>query len=160
MRRFVESLDICTKEKKHSKGALNKLVNIFLFVALLNRLCHSLRAKMATRGLARGIPDKFMLEKTGHSDVRSLQLYQRPSIEYKVEMSKEFDQVGMMPKPLATTSSAKSEGQEVSEKPKEDLGSEDKISEGDSVVKSDRVEKCVSFNNCTYPGSILIQPVY
>ena len=56
-------------------------------------------------------------------------------------MPQAFDQVGMMPKPLATTSSANSEGQEVSEKAKENLGSEDKMNEGDSIVKSDSVEK-------------------
>ena len=43
------------------------------------------------------------MEKTGHRDVRSLQQYQSPSIEYKVEMSKAFDQVGMMHTSLATT---------------------------------------------------------
>ena len=69
-----------------------------------------------------------------------LQQYQRPSIEYKIEMSKAFDQVVMMLKSQATTRSAKSEGQEVSEKAKEDLGSEDKMNEGDSIVKSDSVE--------------------
>jgi hypothetical protein len=36
--------------------------------------------------------------------VRSLQQYQRSSIKYKVEMSKAFDQVGMMHTSLATTS--------------------------------------------------------
>ena len=71
---------------------------------------HSLRATMETRGLIKGIPDKLIMEKTGHSgDVRSLQQYQRPSIEYKVEMSKAFDQVGMMHTSLATTSTTNSE---------------------------------------------------
>ncbi len=37
---------------------------------------------MATRGLLKGIPDKLIMEKTGHRDVRSLQQYQRPSVEY------------------------------------------------------------------------------
>ena len=47
---------------------------------------HSLRSTTATRGLAKGIPAKLIMERTGHRDVRSLQQYQRPSVEYKVEM--------------------------------------------------------------------------
>ena len=39
---------------------------------------HSLRAKTATRGLQKGIPDKFLMERTAHRDVRPLQKYQRP----------------------------------------------------------------------------------
>ena len=39
---------------------------------------------MATRGLVKGIPDKLIMERTGHGDVRSLQQYQSPSIEYKI----------------------------------------------------------------------------
>lgn len=37
---------------------------------------HSLRATTATRGLQKGIPDKFAMERTGHGDFRSLQKYQ------------------------------------------------------------------------------------
>ena len=77
---------------------------------------HSLRATMATRGLIKGIPDKLIMEKTGHRDVRLLQQYQRSSIEYKVEMSKAFDQVGVMHTSLATTSTTNSECREVAEK--------------------------------------------
>ena len=62
---------------------------------------HSLRATTATRGLAKGIPDKLIMERTGHRDVRSLQQYQRPSVEYKVQMSKAFDEI--MHEPLAIT---------------------------------------------------------
>ena len=109
---------------------------------------HSLRATMATRGLVKGIQDKLIMEKTGHRDVRSLQQYQRPSIEYKVEMSKAFDQVGMMHTSLATTTN--SECREVCEKAEEEFGSEVNKSEGDSGVKSENVEKCVNFNNCTF----------
>ena len=39
---------------------------------------HSLRAKTATRGLQKGIPDKFLMDGTAHRDVRPLQKYQRP----------------------------------------------------------------------------------
>jgi hypothetical protein len=53
------------------------------------------------------------MEKTGHRDVRSLQQYQRPSIEYKVEMSKAFHQVGMMHMSLPTTSTTNSECREI-----------------------------------------------
>ena len=35
---------------------------------------HSLRATTATRALKKGIPDKFVMQRTGHRDVRSLQL--------------------------------------------------------------------------------------
>ena len=63
---------------------------------------------MATRGLLKGIPNKLIMDKTGNRDVRSLQQYQRPSIEYKVKMSKAFDQVGMMHTSLATTSTTDS----------------------------------------------------
>ena len=41
-----------------------------------------------TRGLAKGIPEKFVMERTGHRDVRSLQKYQRPEVLTKVEISK------------------------------------------------------------------------
>ena len=85
---------------------------------------------MATRGLVKGIPDKLIMERTGHRDVRSLQQYQRHSIEYKVEMSKAFDQVGMMHTSLATTSTTNSECREVREKAEEELGSEANKSEG------------------------------
>ena len=83
------------------------------------------------------------MEKTGHRDVRSLQQYQRPSIEYKVEMSKAFDQVGMMHTSLATTSTTNSECREVREKAEEELGSEVNKSEGDSAVKRVRILKSV-----------------
>jgi hypothetical protein len=97
---------------------------------------------MATRGLLKGIPDKLVMEKTGHNrDVRSLQQYQRPSIEYKVEMSKAFDKVDMMHTSLATNSTTNSECREVREKAEEELGSEVNKSEGDNAVKSENVEK-------------------
>lgn len=51
----------------------------------------SLRATTATRGLAKGIPDKFVMQRTSHRDARSLQIYQRPSVSSKVEISKAFD---------------------------------------------------------------------
>ena len=34
---------------------------------------HSLRTTTATQGLQKGIPDKFVMQHTGHRDVRSLQ---------------------------------------------------------------------------------------
>ncbi|XP_078383318.1 zinc finger MYM-type protein 4-like [Oculina patagonica] len=52
---------------------------------------HSLRATTATRALKKGIPDKFVMERTGHRDLRSLQKYQRPDTSTKVEFSKAFD---------------------------------------------------------------------
>ena len=52
---------------------------------------HSLRATTATRALKKGIPDKFVMQRTGHRDVRSLQKYQRPETSIKIEFSKAFD---------------------------------------------------------------------
>ena len=65
-------------------------------------------------------------------------------------MSKAFDPVGMMYTSLATTSTTNSECREVRQKAEEELGSEVNKSEGDSAVKSENVEKCVNFNNCTF----------
>lgn len=52
---------------------------------------HSLRATTATRALEKGIPDKFVMERTGHRDVRSLQKYQRPNISTKIDISRAFE---------------------------------------------------------------------
>ena len=52
---------------------------------------HSLRATTATRGLQKGFPDKLVMERTGHRDVRSLQKYQRPETSIKIAISKKFD---------------------------------------------------------------------
>ena len=49
---------------------------------------HSLRAT-TSRGLQKGIPDKFVMERTEHRDVRPLQNYQRPDTSSKIEISKE-----------------------------------------------------------------------
>ena len=56
-----------------------------------NNTNYSLRATTATRALAKGIPDKFVMERTGHRNLRSLQIYQTPCILDKVEISKAFD---------------------------------------------------------------------
>lgn len=48
---------------------------------------HSLRATTATLGLAKGIPDKMLMERTGHRSVKSLHAYQRPSEEVKEKVS-------------------------------------------------------------------------
>ena len=48
---------------------------------------HSLRDTAATRGLEKGIPDKLIMERTGHRDIRSLQRYQRPAVSTKIEIS-------------------------------------------------------------------------
>ena len=37
------------------------------------------------------IPQKFVMERTGHRDIRSLQKYQRPDIKTKIEISKYLD---------------------------------------------------------------------
>jgi hypothetical protein len=34
------------------------------------------------------IPQKFVMERTGHRDIRSLQKYERPDIKTKIEISK------------------------------------------------------------------------
>ena len=93
---------------------------------------HSLRATTATRDLAKGIPDKLIMERTSHRDVRSLQQYQRTNVEYKLEISKAFDEI--MHEPLAITKAKSKECEEVSKKAKKEL--EDRnLNEGDSTVK-------------------------
>jgi hypothetical protein len=52
---------------------------------------HSLRATTATRGLEKGIPEKFVMQRTGLRDVRSLQKYQLPVISTKISISRAFD---------------------------------------------------------------------
>ena len=52
---------------------------------------HSLRVTTATRGLEKGIAEKYVMERTGHRDVRSLQRYQRPNVQQKIEISRAFD---------------------------------------------------------------------
>ena len=49
---------------------------------------HSLRATTATKRLTKGVPEKFVMERTGHRDVRTLQRYERPDIKTKVAVSK------------------------------------------------------------------------
>ena len=109
---------------------------------------HSLRATTATFGLAKGIPNKLIMRRTSHRDVRSLQQYQRPSVEYKVEMSKAFHEI--MHEPLAITKAKGKDCQEVSKKAKKGLEEGSNMNEGDSTVKRERAEKCVNFNNCTF----------
>ena len=53
-----------------------------------NKTNHSLRATTATRGLEIGIPDKLLMECTGHRSLASLHNYQRPSEEQKVMVSR------------------------------------------------------------------------
>ena len=52
---------------------------------------HSLRVTTATRGLEKEIAEKYVMERTGHRDVRSLQRYQRPNVQKKIEISRAFD---------------------------------------------------------------------
>ena len=52
---------------------------------------HSLRATTASRGIEKRIPDKFVLERTGHRDVRSSQKYQRLNISTKINISRAFE---------------------------------------------------------------------
>lgn len=112
---------------------------------------HSLRATTATRGLAKGIPDKFIMERTGHRDIRSLQKYQRPSIESKVQMSKAFDQFDDKVSLKSVSLSNKEGRQELSDAKKD--GSE--VKDGNEVKYDDNsgrenVEKSISFNNCSF----------
>ena len=52
---------------------------------------HSLRATTATWGLQKGIPDKFVMGRTKHRDVRSLEKYQCSDTSSKFEILKKFD---------------------------------------------------------------------
>jgi hypothetical protein len=89
--------------------------------------------------LSKGIPDKFFMERTGHRDVRSLQKYQRPSIDYKVEMSKAFDQIDTVHEPLPLKCANVEECKEVRKPMTED--NEDQSVSEKSVIR--RVLKSV-----------------
>ena len=52
---------------------------------------HSLRVTTATSGLEKGIAEKYVMERAGHRDVRSLHRYQRPNVQQKIEISRAFD---------------------------------------------------------------------
>jgi hypothetical protein len=96
---------------------------------------HSLRATTATRGLVKGIPDKLIMERTGHRDIRSLQRYQRPSIEQKIEISKAFES---------------NVSQKRQYKPdEEDFESGTKKCKSDSSGSMETIGSNVSFHNCT-----------
>ena len=56
-----------------------------------NKTNHSLRATTATRGLDMGIPEKMLMERTGHRSVESLFRYRRPSEEQKTMVSHALD---------------------------------------------------------------------
>ena len=49
---------------------------------------NSLRATTATGGLQKGIPHKFVMERTKPKDVRSLQKYQHPDTSSKIEFQR------------------------------------------------------------------------
>jgi hypothetical protein len=51
----------------------------------------NLRATTPTHGSEKGIPEKFVMQSTGHRDVKSLQKYQRPNISTKISISRAFD---------------------------------------------------------------------
>ena len=57
-----------------------------------------------TGGLQKGIPDKFVMERTEPKDVRSLQKYQRPDTSSKIEISKKFDCFEAVSLPESVTS--------------------------------------------------------
>ena len=57
-----------------------------------------------TGGLQKGIPDKFVMERTEPRDVRSLQKYQRPDTSSKIEISKKFDCCEAVSLPESVTS--------------------------------------------------------
>lgn len=52
---------------------------------------HSLKATTVTRGITKGIPEKFVMERTGHRDVRSLPRYDREDIKSKLEVCKSLE---------------------------------------------------------------------
>ena len=102
---------------------------------------HSLRTTTATRGLAKGILEKFVMERTGHRDVRSLQKYQRPEVLTKVEMSKAFD-----------CTATKDVGKESQGSMKRVIPSDEEIVEKrlcENRAKSGE-EKSVAFYNCSF----------
>ena len=64
----------------------------------------TLCATTATWGLQKGIPDKFVMERTKHRDVRSLQKYQRSDTSSKFEILKKFDCCEAVSLPESVTS--------------------------------------------------------
>ena len=52
---------------------------------------HSLCATTPIQEQQKGIPGKFVMERTGHRDVRSLQKFKRLDTSSKVQISKKFD---------------------------------------------------------------------
>lgn len=67
-----------------------------------NRTNHSLRVTTAKRGVELGIPDKMLMERTGHRSVSSLHMYQRASEEQKELVStvlENCEKMGDEPKP-------------------------------------------------------------
>ena len=52
---------------------------------------HSLHPIMATHGQEKGIPDKFVMQCTGHRDVRLFHKYQQPNISTKINISRVFE---------------------------------------------------------------------
>ena len=112
---------------------------------------HSLRATTATRGLEKGIPAKYVMERTGHRDVRSLQRYQRPNVEQKIEISRAFDLSSCHEK-------ANSKCERVSDTKNVIDYSKEQV-EIDNSKAEEKVKRCENqssgmacpkFNNCTF----------
>lgn len=59
----------------------------------------SLRATTAPRGLQKGFPEKFVMERTGYRDDKSLQKYQRPDTSSKIESRFRFQRSSTVVKP-------------------------------------------------------------
>ena len=100
------------------------------------------------------------MERTGHRDIRSLQQYQRPSIESKVEMSKALDQFDSKVL-LESASMSDKEGRQEFRDAKDGRqefsdgkdGSE--VKDGNEVKYDDNsamgnLQKSVYFKNCSF----------
>ena len=111
---------------------------------------HSLQATTAMIGLSKGIPDKFVMQRTGHRDARSLQTYQRPSTSSKIEISKAFDCVKSF-----TTDEKCGEKFALSRKRQDNCDSLTKVrklncDESVGTNSAKKSEVGVSFSNCMF----------
>lgn len=119
---------------------------------------HSLRATTASRGIEKGIPDKFVMERTGHRDVRSLQKYQRPSLSTKIGISRAFE--------INACLSNDCDNKALTQKGQSNISGSGKVAvkrpENECVEEQDRPKEKISkvstegqkvaaiFNNCTF----------
>ena len=112
---------------------------------------HSFRVTTPTCGFEKGIAKKHVMKRTGHRDVRSLHRYQRPNIQQKIEISREFD-LSSSHEESHLDYAEVSDVKNVIDCSKKEvevdtLSSKDKV----KLCKNEKSEMtCSAFNNCTF----------